>query len=429
MADKKRPNENAQYIAEQRTVDVLRVLKEYSDESHPVSKKEILKEVDTTDNPQTLSNTVDEILKQINPAEYTGDNDGEYRIKYDGYDKPYEENPLVIKSDIYEIRKEMRRKGADKEALLEEIKAISGGKAPSITDLKYIHDFNYEEMDMLISAVALAASIPPEDKERLIGKIMGTASKYYKSPFYDRGLKKIKFNPYSEYSRIQSKAGTTEKRIGENVQIIQDALRQHTKIRFHFDVYSLEKQYIDGGQEYIITPYYIVIYHDNYYVIGAWDKGNNACHYRIDLMSSVAIVRDEKGEPVPMRPMSECKALPSRGQTWDPEKYMSEHLYMAYETDEEKPRRISIKIPLSAKNRYTVLHDWFGDHFELNKPATEKCEEGYEVVDVKTSPSMLVHWAMQYSGLCEVVDEGVREKIREEIKKMEGKYSCKPIIL
>ena len=140
-------------------------------------------------------------------------------------------------------------------------------------------------------------------------------------------------------------------------------------------------------------------------------------------MSSVEIVRDEKGEPVPMRPMSECKALPSRGQTWDPEKYMSEHLYMAYETDEEKPRRISIKIPLSAKNRYTVLHDWFGDHFELNKPATEKCEEGYEVVDVKTSPSMLVHWAMQYSGLCEVVDEGVREKIREEIKKMEGKYS------
>lgn len=422
MADNKRPNENAQYIAEQRTVDVLRVLKEFSDENHPISKKEILKEVGTTENPQTLSNTVDEILKQINPAEYTDNNDGEYRIKYDGYDKTYEQNPLVIKSDIDEIRKEMRRKGADKKALAEELKSISGGKAPSITNLRYIHDFSYEDMDMLISAVTLAASIPPGDKERLIGKIMETASKYYKNPFYDRALEKIKFNPYSEYSRIQSKAGETEKRIGENVRIIQDALRQHTKVRFHFDVYGADKCYVTDDIEKIITPYYIVIYHDNYYVIGAWDKGNNACHYRIDLMSSVEIVRDEKGDPVPMRPMSECKALPSRGQTWDPEKYMSEHLYMAYETDEEKPRRISIKIPSDKINRYTILHDWFGDHFDFNKPATAKCEEGYEVVDVKTSPSMLVHWAMQYSDFCEVLDEGVREKIREEINKMEVKY-------
>ena len=58
MADKKRPNMNAQYIAEQRTVDVLRVLKELSDERHPISKKVILENVETTDNPQTLSNTI-----------------------------------------------------------------------------------------------------------------------------------------------------------------------------------------------------------------------------------------------------------------------------------------------------------------------------------------------------------------------------------
>ncbi len=422
MADKKRPNMNAQYIAEQRTVDVLRVLKELSDEQHPISKKDILENVETTDNPQTLSNTIDEILLRINPAEYTGDNDGDYRIKYEGYDKPYEENPLTIKSDIKEIRKEMRRDGTDKKALSEELKSISNGKAPAVTDLKYIHDFSYEDMGMLINAVALSAGIPAKDKERLIGKIMETASKYYKNPFYDRALGKLKFNPYSEYSRLHSKTGETEKRIGENVRIIQDALRLHTKIRFHFDVYSSDKKYIKDDIAHIITPYYVVIYHENYYVIGAWDKGRNACHYRIDLMSSVEIIKDANGEPVPMRPMSECKDLPRRDNTWDPEKYMSEHLYMAYNTDDAKPRRISLKIPTDKINRYTILHDWFGDHFELNKPATAKCEDGYEVVNVKTSPNMLVHWAMQYSDFCEVLDEELRGKIREELKKMEGKY-------
>ena len=41
---------------------------------------------------------------------------------------------------------------------------------------------------------------------------------------------------------------------------------------------------------------------------------------------------------------------------------------------------------------------------------TEKCGDGYEVVDVTTSPSMIVHWAMQYGDKVEILDEEVREK-------------------
>jgi hypothetical protein len=421
-----RHNIDAQYIAEQRTVDVLRTLREYSDEYHPVSKSELLEYINTTDNPLTLSTTIDEILLQINPAEYTGENDDEYRIKYDGYDKEYEDNPLVIRTGIDEIKKEMRRKGADTEALAKEIKEIMGArginKAPAIKDLRYIHDFSYEDMDRLISAVALSAGIAPEDKEALIGKIMCTASLYYKNPFYDKVRKKILFNPYSEYSRLYSRSGETEKRIGENVRILQDAIRLRTKVRFYFDHISADKQYIPGGREQILPPYYIVIYNDNYYVIGAWDTKKRAVHYRIDLMSSVEIVRDKDGNPVPMRPMSECKDLPNRDEGWNPGKYMSEHLYMAFDTDDEKPRRIKIRIPTDRINRYTILHDWFGDHFELNGKATAKCDKGYEVVDVVTSPTMLVHWAMQYADFCEVLDKDVREKILKETSSLEAKY-------
>ena len=247
------------------------------------------------------------------------------------------------------------------------------GKAPSITGLRYIHDFSDEDMDELISAVALSASILPERKEHLISRIMATASKYYKNPFYDRALRKLKFDPYSGYSRLYSRSGETEKRIGENVRILQDAIRQRTKVRFHFDVYGADKQYIADGKEHVLSPYYIVIYHDNYYVIGAWDSREEAVHYRIDLMSSLEIVKDQDGMPVLMKPMSECKDLPSRDMGWNPGKYMSEHLYMAYNTADEKPRKISIRIPADRVNRYTILHDWFGEYFEVNRAATEKC--------------------------------------------------------
>ena len=43
-------------------------------------------------------------------------------------------------------------------------------------------------------------------------------------------------------------------------------------------------------------------------------------------------------------------------------------------------------------------------------------------MDIVTSPAMLVHWAMQYAGVVEIMDEEIREKIRDEIKKLEEKY-------
>jgi hypothetical protein len=35
---------------------------------------------------------------------------------------------------------------------------------------------------------------------------------------------------------------------------------------------------------------------------------------------------------------------------------------------------------------------------------------------------MIVHWAMQYAGRVEIMDEEVREKIREEIENARKKY-------
>ena len=419
MSQQERPNIDARYISERRTVDVLDVLRRISDERHPVTKREILEEVETTDNPQTLSNTVDEILLQINPIEYTGDNDYEYRIKYDGYDKPFDENPLIVKSQIQEMKKALRRKDSDKDQIKKALDQIPGGKAPAITNIRYVHDFSYRQMDQLISAVALSASISPHDKEELIQSIMDTASMYYTSPFYDKVNRKLRFNAYSQYSRLYSKDGALEERLAENIRILQDAMRLRAKVQFHFDVYNEDKELMTDGKVHTVSPYYIVVYHDLYYMIGAWDNGKNACHYRIDLMSGLEIMREANGTPVPMEAMSLCSDLPQRGNGWDPVKYMSEHLYMAY----DKPRRISIKISKDWIGRYTTLHDWFGDYFEKNKSASEKCEDGYEVVDVVTSPNMIVHWAMQYGERVEILDEDIREKIRNKIVKMTGLYN------
>lgn len=70
-------------MAGSKAVQVLEILKKISDESHPVTQAELLEAmrnmdgVAATENPGTLSNTIDGILRQINPVEYTEENDPE----------------------------------------------------------------------------------------------------------------------------------------------------------------------------------------------------------------------------------------------------------------------------------------------------------------------------------------------------------------
>ena len=84
----------------------------------------------------------------------------------------------------------------------------------------------------------------------------------------------------------------------------------------------------------------------------------------------------------------------------------------------EKPRHIRIKIP---EGKITVIHNWFGSHYTT--PKTTPPEKGFVYVDVLTSPSFVVQWAMQYYDIVEIMDEDIREKIREALKKAEDKYS------
>ena len=63
--------------------------------------------------------------------------------------------------------------------------------------------------------------------------------------------------------------------------------------------------------------------------------------------------------------------------------------------------------------------DWFGKDIKIIK--TEK-EEIYKII-LKSSPTAMLFWAMQYTDECEVIKPiTLREKIKETIKKAKEKY-------
>ena len=136
-------------------------------------------------------------------------------------------------------------------------------------------------------------------------------------------------------------------------------------------------------------------------------------------MTEIELIRDEDGMIIPIE-ITAFEGLPISNTEWDPEKYMSEHLSMGY----DKPQDIRIKI---LSTDYTILHDAFGDHYKKVESRMEKNEKGrmvqYDIVMVRTSAEMIVHWAMRQGAKVEILDSNIRTKIREELKKMQDIYS------
>ena len=76
----------------------------------------------------------------------------------------------------------------------------------------------------------------------------------------------------------------------------------------------------------------------------------------------------------------------------------------------DEPREIRIKV---RKDCYNLLYDSFSNHY---KKVREAEEPGYDIVSVKTSPYMIVRWALQHSEYVEVLNNDIREEIQNLTK-------------
>ena len=388
------------YSNERSTLQILEILKQTTDEKHTVSKNELkhllrfyrigrYKNNTSVPVDNTFNRIVAEILLELNPGEYTDENDSEYVIKYDGYTE--DKLNKNIKPDKSSSQK------------------VESGSAPVLNGLHYVHPFEYEETDRLIQLISFSDMLSVEEKKKLIGKIWKLTGKYYTTPYWDG--ENLKFNPRAVHSRLTGNKTSDRGKLAESLKTLQYAVNNLAQVRFKFNRYNADHELVPTDK-YVheLSPYHLVVYHDNYYCIGLKKGDRRVWHYRVDLMSDIELILDEEGSVVPVE-ITDFAGLPIFNATWDPEKYMSEHLNMAY----DEPQDIRIKI---RETDYTIIHDWFGDHYEkvdeVIGPDDKGREVQYDIVMVRTSPTMIVHWAMQYGTRVEIMDEEVRNRISAE---------------
>lgn len=246
----------------------------------------------------------------------------------------------------------------------------------------------YEEMKFL------AQKLRKKQVKTLIEKLKGMGNRYFSA-------------------KVNHVCNLPDLHHGDNKQLmyaldtINEAISQHKKISFIYNMYGYDyKLHPKREEKYIVNPYQMVANNGFYYLIGNYNKYNDISHYRLDKMTSVEMLPDKVKPQNQVEGMEQGLNLP---------KHMAEHIYMF------SGESVAINM-LVEESIISELVDWFGRDFCV----MEKRQDSQVLVRLKCNERAFFFWALQYGPYVEVLEPTtLRSKIADTVEKMNKKYNRK----
>lgn len=188
-----------------------------------------------------------------------------------------------------------------------------------------------------------------------------------------------------------------------NVEILDDAIRQGSKVRFFYNRMGADKKYHRTTTEkHLANPYQLFLHNQHYYLISMLEQHKNLTFFRLDRITDIELTE------IPAVPL---ESLPKYKNGLNIPKLISTLPYLY----SEEPVKVTLRC-----NDWMIneVADWFGKDFCL-APQTD----GWNIVTVEASPSAIVYWIMQYSENVEVLSPPkVRSAVIEKLKLMQILY-------
>lgn len=259
----------------QMIINILDILKRYTDEDHRLSQKEI---ADILKNEYNM--TVDRKSVKRNLS----------NLLEIGYPIEYSESVRMIPN---------KTTGELEESYI-------------LSDFYLERDFSDAELRLLIDSLLFSKHIPYNQCRNLIEKLEGLSSKYFEA--------KVK------HIRTLDSNQPANKQLFYTIDILDEAISLSRKVAFHYLEYGTDKKLHkkmrpDGiVREYIISPYQMAAKEGKYYLICNYDKYDDISNYRIDRIADIKIL-DEQAKPFE-------KLKWSNGRTLDLAEYTRAHPYM-----------------------------------------------------------------------------------------------------
>lgn len=255
-------------------MNILDILKRYTDENHRLSQKEIQ---DILANEYEMKVDRKAIKRNLmNLIEF-------------GYEINYSESVRVFKD----------KDGEEQENVI-------------LTDFYLERKFTDSELRLLIDSVLFSNHIPYNQDKELVIKLSSLSNIYFKSR-----VKHIARMPEDK---------TDNKQLFYNIELLDEAISKEQKVHFHYLEYRSDKKLHkrcgkDGKvRDYVMNPYQLVAKEGKYYLICNNDKYDSVGNYRVDRITDMEIL------PERVKPFNTLKD--SDGRPLDLKKYMEEHIYM-----------------------------------------------------------------------------------------------------
>ena len=284
-------------------MNILDILKRYSDEEHRLSQKDIV-----------------DILKN------------EYEMSADR--KAIKRNLMNLIDFGYEINySESLRMISGKDGKLEENYILS--------DFYLERDFTDSELRLLIDGLLFSKHIPYSQCKELVEKLSGLSNKYFQS--------RIK------YISTLPDGAPQNKQLFYNIDIIDEAIAKRRQISFNYNQYGTDKKmhpqtFPDGTNKvYTANPFQMAAANGRYYLICNYDKYDNVVNIRVDRITGIKLL------DTPAKPQ---RKVPQIKNGFNLPKHMAEHIYMFSGE--------SIPVTFRAK-KYIIndIIDWFGKDVEF----------------------------------------------------------------
>ncbi|MDE6111562.1 MAG: WYL domain-containing protein [Eubacterium sp.] len=255
-------------------INILDILKRYTDENHRLSQKEIAEilknEYNMTVDRKSVKRNLSNLLEFGYPIEYS------------------ESIRMVPNKETGELE-----------------------ESYMLSDFYLERDFSDAELRLLIDSLLFSKHIPYSQCKELIEKLEGLSNKYFESK-----VKHICTLPENK---------SANKQLFYTIDILDEAISKEKKVKFHYTEYGADKKLhnrTDSSgklKDYIINPYQIVATNGRYYLVCNNDKFDNLANYRVDRITDIQLL-DEFAKPK--------RDVKGAENGFDLSRHMKEHIYM-----------------------------------------------------------------------------------------------------
>lgn len=255
-------------------INILDILKRYTDENHRLSQKEI---ADILKNEYNM--TIDRKSVKRNLS----------NLLEIGYPIEYSESVRMIPN---------KTTGELEESYI-------------LSDFYLERDFSDAELRLLIDSLLFSQHIPYSQCRDLIEKLEGLSSKYFEA--------KVK------HIRTLTGSKPANKQLFYTIDILDEAISKERQVRFHYAEYGTDKKLHNrknsegDDREYVINPYQIVVTNGRYYLICNYDKYDDLSNYRVDRITDIELLDT---------PAKSKRKVKGAENGFDLSKHMTEHIYM-----------------------------------------------------------------------------------------------------